>query len=144
KLCTIKDEVSWSRRDCLRFRFHPCFRIPTDPLPPRTAEPPQVYAVEHGLLVRAKCGVAFVEVYTGGVFRHTLEFLPRCEQDVLLRIEDLRVKLPRDERENAIALEVYSTALKKTRIPDFEDSIRKATIRLPDGQLAFESPRLGV
>src|SRR5690606_20966750 len=68
----------------------------------------------------------------------------RCEQDVLLRIEDLRVKLPRDERENAIALEVYSTALKKTRIPDFEDSIRKATIRLPDGQLAFESPRLGV
>jgi len=144
KLCTIKDEISWSRRDCLRFRFHPCFRIPTDPLPARSAEPPQVYAVENGLLVRAKCGMAFVEVFTGGVFRHTLEFLPRCEQDVLLRVEDLRAKLPRDERDSAIALEVYSTALKKTRIPDFEDSIRKATIRLPTGQPAFESPRLGV
>src|SRR5277367_2144239 len=61
-----KDECTWHRLDCLRFRSHPCFRLPGDS-PLGSDDTVQVWPVDNGnVLVTAATGVAYIEIYTEG------------------------------------------------------------------------------
>ncbi|KAJ4291540.1 hypothetical protein N0V88_006137 [Collariella sp. IMI 366227] len=60
------DECAWHRLDCLRFRSHPCFRLPNDPVLNPDASI-QGWPVEGGaLVVTAATGVAYLEMYAEG------------------------------------------------------------------------------
>ncbi|KAF3491469.1 uncharacterized protein GIQ15_00986 [Arthroderma uncinatum] len=64
RLLLQQDECAWHRLDVLRFRFHPCFRLPSDPPPPPTGTI-QVWPVDSGkTLISSSAGIAFVELYT--------------------------------------------------------------------------------
>ncbi len=76
RLCLPKDECAWHRLDCLRFRHHPCFRLPQD-APLSADDSVQVWAVGNGSAVAtAAAGVAFIELYAGDdICRSHIEFV---------------------------------------------------------------------
>ena len=77
RLCLQQDECQWHRLDCLRFRYHPCFRLPTDPML-GSDDTVNVWPTETGVvLVTAATGVAFIELFTEGddVCRAFIEYV---------------------------------------------------------------------
>jgi hypothetical protein len=61
-LVLAKDECTWHRLDCLRFRAHPSFAIPGEP-PRHYDDSVQAWPVENGnVIVTALSGVAWLEL----------------------------------------------------------------------------------
>ncbi|RPA98889.1 hypothetical protein L873DRAFT_1686008, partial [Choiromyces venosus 120613-1] len=143
RFCVPKNESSWPRVDCLRFRYHPCFRIPTDPVPPPLPDNPQVYAVENGIVAGALGGIVLVEIYTDGVYRAHREFTNKPEREVSLLEDDLRGILPDDHKTKPMKLRIYSAGQGKTVVEDFS-TIKSSKVQLPNGYgVAFKSSSLG-
>jgi hypothetical protein len=152
RLCLPKDECSWHRLDCLRFRFHPCFRLPPDP-PPNSDSSVTVWPIDAGnVLVTAAAGIAFIELFTDGddVCHAYLEFgdgngRGPIQRQVLLTEADLRARLSEDRRRRKkLKLEIYSLGLDKHVVEDFELLASKVSmLRLPNGQMAFRGSKLG-
>ncbi|KAI9882255.1 MAG: hypothetical protein M1823_006001 [Watsoniomyces obsoletus] len=152
RLCLPKDECSWHRLDCLRFRYHPCFRVPQD-LPPNADGSVHVWPVGTGTaIVTAAAGIAFVELYADEeeTCRSHLEFvvdpngaggLPR---QVTLIESELRGRLPEDRRSRRLRLEIHSAGSGKQVVEDWSELTSKtATVKLTNGQLGFRGGKLG-
>jgi len=130
------------RVDCLRFRYHPCFRIPTDPVPPALPDNPQVYAIENGIVAGAQSGIVLVEICTDGLYRAHREFT-RPEREVSLPEDDLRGSLPDGHKTRPIKLRIYSAGQGKTIVEDFS-IVKSSKVQLPNGYgIAFKSSSLG-
>ena len=153
RLCLPKDECSWHRLDCLRFRYHPCFRLPTD-MPLNSDDSVQVWAVDNGkVLITAPTGVAFIEIFAEGddVCRSHIEYIngdgnnpngpPR---QVMLTENELRERLPEDRRNRKLKLEIHSVGQGKHIVEDFSQLTSKSLmLKLPNGQMGFRSSKLG-
>ena len=130
------------RVDCLRFRYHPCFRIPTDPVPPALPDNPQVYAIENGIVAGAQSGIVLVEICTNGLYRAHREFT-RPEREVSLPEDDLRGSLPDGHKTRPMKLRIYSAGQGKTVVEDFLTA-KSSKVQLPNGYgVAFKSSSLG-
>jgi len=110
---TQQDECTWHRLDCLRFRSHPCFRLPNDPaLNPDDSV--QGWPMEGGssLAVTAATGIAYVEVYADGddVCRAWVEYLPENGAPILRMVslseQDLRARLPEGSKKKGGKLRI--------------------------------------
>ncbi|PWW80677.1 hypothetical protein C7212DRAFT_350072 [Tuber magnatum] len=129
--------------DCLRFRYHPCFRIPTDPVPPALPDNPQVYAVENGIVAGAQSGIVLVEIYTDGVYRAHREFTNKPEREVSLLEDDLRGSLPDSHKNRPMKLRIYSAGQGEAVVEDFS-TVKSSKVQLPNGYgVAFKSSSLG-
>ncbi|KAI5817035.1 putative peptidase family-domain-containing protein, partial [Pyronema omphalodes] len=131
KLSLPQEECSWPRVDCLRFRYHPCFRLPTDPLPPPLPDTPQIYALENGIVVGASSGVALVLIYTGDTYRDYIEYTSKPEREVFLQEDVLRAKLSGVPKSATIKLKIYSAGQGESVIEDFH-AAQKLSVTLPD------------
>ncbi|KAJ5020726.1 putative peptidase family-domain-containing protein [Bipolaris maydis] len=98
--------TKWHKLDVLRFRFHPCFRIPIDAPMINGDDSVQVWTVDAsqgGVIATSKSGIAWVELYTEGddICRHWKEF-PELEnqypRQVTLDEGALRSMLPTDSK----------------------------------------------
>lgn len=152
---TISDECAWHRLDCLRFRSHPCFRLPNDP-PTSPDDSVQAWPVEGGnVMFTAATGLSFIEIFGAGddVCRNWIEY-PVDQQgvvqrNVLLSDQDLRNRLPEDSRKGPLRVSVKSIGGGSLDIDDFRKLCSKeATLRLPSavpglGRLAFRGKKLG-
>ena len=137
RLCRIEDECNWHRLDVLRFRYHPCFRVPNDEAPPFPEDTVQYYPIGSGrILCTATTGISFVEIYYEGedLCKHWLEyvsadprnsFLPR---QITLTDADVRSKLPEDMRKRKIRLKIYTGGSKELEIPDLADVLSKSYV----------------
>lgn len=153
RLCLPKDECGWHRLDCLRFRYHPCFRLPSDPPPPPPSldESVQVWSVGGGSVVAtAAAGIAFVELYADeDLCRSHLEFTETNgvggpPRQVVLAEAELRARLPDDRRGRRLRLEVHSAGQGKLAIDDISALTSKASsLKLSNGQVGFRSGKLG-
>lgn len=153
RLCLPKDECTWHRLDCLRFRYHPCFRLPTD-MPLNSDDSVQVWAVDNGkVLITAATGVAFIEIFVEGddVCHSHIEYVnidgnnssgpPR---QVVLTEMDLRERIPEDRRNKKLKLEIHSVGQGKNIVEDFGQLTSKSLmLKLPNGQMGFKSSKLG-
>ncbi|KZF21923.1 putative zinc metallo proteinase [Xylona heveae TC161] len=153
KLCLPKDECAWHRLDCLRFRYHPCFRLPTD-APYASDESVHVWTVDNGqAIATAATGVAFIEVFGEGddICHSFIEFgesngngsggLPK---QVNLAEPDLRGRLPDDKRNKRLKLVLHSAAQGSHTVEDFGQLISKTSLlKLPNGQTGFRGGKLG-
>ena len=153
RLCLQKDECTWHRLDCLRFRFHPCFRLPTDQ-PLNTDGSVQVWTVDNGgVLVTAATGVAFIELYAEGddVCHSHIEYLDPnngsngSPRQISLAESELLDRLPQDKRSKQLKLEIYSVGQGKHVVENFSQlaSTKNARVRLPDGRWGFRGSKLG-
>ncbi|KAL9615565.1 MAG: hypothetical protein Q9167_000078 [Letrouitia subvulpina] len=152
RLCQPKDECTWHRLDTLRFKYHPCFRLPTDP-PLNSDESVQVWAVDNGkVMITAPTGITFVELFADGdsTCRAWIEYgngdasSGSPPKQIVLTESDLKARLPEDQKNRQIKISVHSAGLGSHTIEDFGQLISKhLTVKLPNGQLGFKGRRLG-
>lgn len=146
-----KDECTWHRLDTLRFRDHPCFRSSQDP--PRSADPSvQVWPVENGkVMITASSGLSFAEIYSDGEesCHHWIEYgdgrpdKPTPKQ-ICLTEADIRTRLPEEKKKAKLRLQIKSVGGGSQEIDDFCLLASKtSTLKLPNGQMAFRSFKIG-
>lgn len=152
RLCLQEDECSWHRLDCLRFRHHPCFRLPDDP-PRIHDEDVQVWPVENsGVLATSTAGLAFVELFTGDdvLCRSYIEYgdghAASYPRQVFVTEPELRNRLPESHRAAGILrVAFHSVGLSTSVVEDFALLASKVSrIRLSNGQAAFRGTKLGL
>jgi len=152
RLCLPADECSWHRLDCLRFRFHPCFRLPSDPAQ-NPDDSVQVWAVDNGnVLVTAATGIAWVELFAQGddVCKSYIEYvdsenpMAALPRQILLAEADLRARLPIEKRKSKLRLEIFSAGGGKHIVDDFNELVSKsARVKIASGQFGFRGGKLG-
>ncbi|KAK8069309.1 peptidase family-domain-containing protein [Apiospora phragmitis] len=145
------DECTWHRLDCLRFRNHPCFRLPNDPV--LNSDPSvQAWPVDEGKVqITAATGVSYVEVYPeGDDLCHTWIEYPfengSVQRNVTLTEKLLREKLPEDKRQAKLKVCVKSLGGGNLDIVDFSNLCSKASsFKLSPmlGKTAYRSNKLG-
>ena len=153
RLCLPKDECSWHRLDTLRFRFHPCFRLPSD-TPLNADDSVQVWAVDNGrVLVTAATGVAFIEILTEGddFCRTSIEYTngdgggpngpPR---QIMFTESDVRGRLPDDKKNKKLKLALHSVGQGKHVVEDLSRLMSKSSVvKMPNSQLGFRGSKVG-
>ncbi|KAL9085945.1 MAG: hypothetical protein Q9159_004445 [Coniocarpon cinnabarinum] len=152
RLCLPKDECAWHRLDCLRFRFHPCFCLPTD-APIATDDNVQVWSVDNGdVMVTSSTGLAFVEMQPegDGECHAWIEYLAEgmgpngLPKQMVLSENDLRKRIPGKNSKNKLKVEVFSAGGNKHVVDDFHALTSKtAKVRLADGRTGYKSSKLG-
>lgn len=146
-----KDECSWHRLDTLRFRDHPCFRMPHDP--PRASDASvQVWPVENGkIIITATSGLSFAEIYADSdeMCQHWMEFgdgrpdKPNPKQ-VCLTESAIRSRLPEEKKKARLKLQIKSVGGGNQEIEDFcLLSSKASTLKLSNGHVAFPSYKIG-
>ena len=153
RLVLPKDECNWHRLDTLRFKYHPCFRLPTDaPLNPD--ESIQIWPIDNGkIIVTAPTGIAFVEIFADNedLCRAWTEHTNGDVQaggpprQILLSEDDIRDRLSHNKKAKNIKLKVFSAGLGESVIEDI-GKLSKAkdhVVKLPNGQSGFKGWKLG-
>lgn len=152
RLVLPQDECKWHRLDVLRFRFHPCFRIPQDGNANGDGSV-QVWTVDAGqggVIATSKSGIAWVELYTDGddVCRAWREF-PETDgqypRQVALDETSLRSDLPKDKQKTKLKVEVFSAGGGSHVIEDFSrlSNQKIARVKLPGGRWGYRGSKLG-
>ncbi|KAK7992220.1 hypothetical protein PG996_012767 [Apiospora saccharicola] len=145
------DECTWHRLDCLRFRNHPCFRLPNDPVL-HSDSSVQAWPVDEGKVqITAATGVSYLEIYPeGGDLCHTwIEYLAEngsVQRNVTITEKALREKLPEDKRQAKLKVCVKSLGGGNLDIADFSSLCSKASsLKLSPvlGKTAYRSNKLG-
>ncbi|KAL5323406.1 hypothetical protein ACEPPN_007941 [Leptodophora sp. 'Broadleaf-Isolate-01'] len=150
-LVLADQECAWHRLDLLRFRAHPAFALPGDP-PRPSDDSVQAWPVDNGIvLVTAPSGIAYIEMYLDGedLCRHWQELGDGpnsvIQRQKELTEQELRARLPEDRRKAKLKLSIKSIAGGSHEIEDFGLLASKASrVKLPNGQLAFRSSKLGL
>ncbi|KAI5466487.1 putative peptidase family-domain-containing protein [Mariannaea sp. PMI_226] len=143
------DECGWHRLDCLRFRAHPAFRLPSDP-PANPDTSVQAFPVENGnVLVMAATGISFVEIFAEGddVCRSWIEYQPDQgppPRQITLNEHDLRARVAENKKKGRITVNIKSHAGGSMTIDDFKSFTSKdSSVKLSNGKLAFRCKMQG-
>lgn len=141
RVCKQEDECGWHRLDALRFRYHPCFRLPGDEPVSTTDDSIQYFCVDGGrLIVMANSGVAFVEMRADGadLCYQWSEYLspdPRnslLPRQVTVTDSDLRARLPEDKKKARLSLQIWSGSAQNVEVKDLGEVLsQKNIITLP-------------
>lgn len=149
---TNEEECNWHRLDVLRFRSHPCFRLPAD-LPLNCNNSVQVWPIDSGkIILTAQSGVAFLELFSDGedTCHVWKEFLASDAdsrgppQQVMLADADIKALLRDNKRNKKLKIKVHSAGGGECTVQDYGQLRSKdSVIKLPNGQLGFLSSKLG-
>lgn len=154
RLCLPKDECAWHRLDTLNFKYHPCFRLPTDP-PLNPDDGVQVWPARNGeLIVTSPTGVAFIEIVSDGDDDRCNAWLEYGNGDVAsggpprqiqLSEDDIKAKLSSDKRNKRIKLKIHSAGLSESVVEDVSQLLKSKShiVKLPNGQQGFKGIKLG-
>ncbi|KAL2831067.1 putative peptidase family-domain-containing protein [Aspergillus cavernicola] len=152
--CLPQDECAWHRLDALRFRFHPCFRLPNDP-PMSSDDSVQVWPVENGkILLTATTGIAFIELYAAGdeVCRHFIEYINSestsngLPKQVTVTESELRQRVFGSEKEKKkqIKMSIFSGALGSFTVDSVSNlKSKNSQVKLPKG-VGYRGCKLGL
>ena len=141
RICRPEDECKWHRLDVLRFRNHPCFRVPSDEQPTVQDESVQFYPIGGGkVMFLAATGISFIEIYSEGedLCKVWLEFIATdtrsgsMPRQVTVGENDVRVKLPEEKRKKKVKLQIFSGSSQVLTIKDLADVVSKSyVVNLP-------------
>ncbi|KIW02940.1 uncharacterized protein PV09_05986 [Verruconis gallopava] len=164
KFLPREEECAWSRLDCLRFRYHPCFRHTTDRYTPVEGGI-QVWGIADEVTATSDAGIAWVEIYADDdeMCYAWKEYLPRrpmqgsesprsdqCPRTVRLveaeLREHLKQQLPANKKKfSKIRLQICSTTNVQLTIDDLGKLTDKSSlVKIPNGQKAYRSGKLGL
>lgn len=147
------DECGWHRLDCLRFRAHPCFRLPNDP-PMNPDDSVHAFPVEGGkMVVMAPTGVAFIELFAedDDVCRSWIEYPAETgsvQRQLTLSDQELRERLPESKRKGRLRISVKSHGGGSLDVDDLKKLCSKeSSFKLtpgPLGKTAYRGKALGL
>ena len=146
-------ECFWHRLDCLRFRSHPCFKLPSDP-PMNPDDSIHAWPVDGvNVVVSAPTGVTHMEIYSDGdgICRSWVEFPSetpgsQVPRSVTLSEADLRSRLPEEKQRGVLKISIKSCGGGNLDIDDFHRlvSAEESSVKLENGRTAFMSKSLGL
>ena len=148
------DECTWHRLDCLHFRSHPCFRLPNDVML-NPDDSVHAWPVEGGNVVAtAATGIAYMELLVDGddLCHHWIEYQTEnggIQRQVVLSEQELRSRLPENQRKSKLGLSIKSLAGGELNIADFGKLCSKeSSFKLPSsipgmGKTAYRGMKLG-
>ncbi|WYZ34356.1 hypothetical protein EsH8_I_000632 [Colletotrichum jinshuiense] len=146
------DECGWHRLDCLRFRAHPCFKLPSDS-PMNLDDSVHAFPVESGnVVMMAATGIAFIELFSEAddVCRKWIEYPIEngsVQRQLTLNDRELREQLPEDKRKGRLRVSVKSHGGGSLDIDDFKRLCSKeSSFKLtpgPLGKTAYRGKALG-
>lgn len=154
KVCLPNDECGWHRLDALRFRFHPCFRLPGD-APTSSDDSVQVWPVENSkILFTASSGISFMEIYredeefcsTFIEFLNTESSSNGLPKQVTITESELRQRAfgTEKEKKKKLRLAVFSGAGGSFTVEDTSMlKSKNSLVKLPKGQSGYKSGLLG-
>ena len=151
RLCLQRDECAWHRLDVLRFRYHPCFRLPSD-ASTNPDESVQVWTVDNGnILVTSAVGIGWIELYAEGdseckAFIEYVDPLANKEppKQINLVESDLKSKLPSGKQKKTLKLEIHAAGQGMHTVEDVSQLTSKISrTKLSDGRPAFRGGKLG-
>jgi hypothetical protein len=151
RLVLPNDECAWHVLDVLRFRFHPCFRIPIDFNTTGDASV-QVWAVDSaqgGVIATSKSGIAWVELYTEGddichYWKRWPEHEGQYPRQVALNEQELRDLMPKEKSRSKLKVQVFSAGGADHTVEDLAElSNQDSRVHLPDGRWGFRGSKLG-
>lgn len=137
RVCKQEDECAWHRLDALRFRYHPCFRMPGDEPVVTTDDSIQYFCVDGGrLIVLANSGVAFIEMRADGadLCHQWFEYLssdPRnsnLPRQITITDAELRARLPEDKKKSKLSIQIWSGSSQNVEIKDLSDVLSQKNI----------------
>jgi hypothetical protein len=141
RVCRQEDECNWHRLDILRFRYHPCFKLPSDEPFSSQDDSIQYFAIDNGRIIcSSPTGISLVEIWIDGndLCRQWIDFtnadprqnsIPRL---ITLVESDLRGRLPEDKRKAKLSLIIFSGSSRSERIDDVDDLLsKKNTVNIP-------------
>ena len=154
RLIMPNDECKWHKLDVLRFRFHPCFRIPIDSTNMNCEDASvQVWTVDSGqggVIATSKSGIAWVELFPEGddvchYWREYPESENQYPRQVTLEEAQLRALLPKEKQKSRLKVEVFSAGGASHVIEDFGQLANQklARVKLPDGRWGYRGSKLG-
>ncbi|CAO2656090.1 Nn.00g048930.m01.CDS01 [Neocucurbitaria sp. VM-36] len=153
RLVMPQDECRWHKLDVLRFRFHPCFRIPIDYDIINGDSSVQVWTVDSGqggVIATSKSGIAWVELYPEGddVCHYWKEFPESDNQfprQVALDETVLRALMPKEKQKSRLKIEVFSAGGGNHVVEDFSQLANQklARVKFPDGRWGYRGSKLG-
>lgn len=136
QICRQEDECGWHRLDTLRFRHHPCFRLPSDESLPQD-DSIQYFPGGNGTIIcSAPSGISFVEIRMQGdeLSHHHIDLTnsdPRrsvMPRQVTLTEADLRARLPEDKKKAKISLTIFCGSSRSEKIEDLDELLSKKNI----------------
>ncbi|KAF2641286.1 hypothetical protein P280DRAFT_542507 [Massarina eburnea CBS 473.64] len=151
RLVLPNDECGWHVLDLLRFRFHPCFRIPID-FNTTGDGSVQVWTVDiaqGGVIATSKSGIAWVEIFTEGddtchYWKRWPEVEGQYPRQVALNEQELRDLMPREKAKSKLKIEVFSAGGGSHTVENLAElANQNARVRLPDGRFGFRGSKLG-
>ena len=153
RLCLPKDECAWHRLDTVSFKYHPCFRLPTDPLL-NPDDSIQVWPAKSGeIIVTSPTGIALVEIITDedDMCHAWLEYGNGDVQSggpprqIQLTEDELKGKLKSDKKNKKMKLKIHSAGLREQVVEDVAQfcKSKQHIVKLPNGQLGFKGVKLG-
>jgi hypothetical protein len=163
KFLPREEECTWSRLDCLRFRYHPCFRHSTDRYIPVEGGI-QVWGIADDITATSDAGIAWIEIYADDddLCYAWKEFLPRrsiggsesprtdqCPRTVRLIESDLKEhlkqQLPANKKKfSKIRVQICSATNMQYTIDDlYKLTDKSSLVKIPNGQKGYRSGKLG-
>lgn len=135
RLCRMEDECNWHRLDVLRFRYHPCFRLPSDE--PLISQDDSITCFPIGdgnILFAASTGIPHIEVRLDGedLCKQSFEYISAgsrinaLPRQVRLSEAEIRAKLPEDKKKSKIRLEIFCGGSRSIKIDDIANILSKA------------------
>jgi hypothetical protein len=153
RLVLPTDECRWHKLDVLRFRFHPCFRIPIDTPNVNGDSSVHVWTVDSGqggVIATSKSGIAWIELFPEGddvchYWREFPEMDNQYPRQVPLDEAALRSLLPKEKQKLRLKVEVFSAGGGSHVVEDFGQlaNQKSARVKLPDGRWGYRSSKLG-
>ncbi|KAK3346268.1 putative peptidase family-domain-containing protein [Lasiosphaeria hispida] len=150
-----EDECTWHRLDCLRFRSHPCFRLPND-VTTNPDESVHAWPVDGGnVAVTAPTGIAYLEIFGDGddVCHNWIEYSAEngpTQRQVTLGEQELRDRLPEEKKKGKLRICIKSHGGGELDIDDFKKLCSKeSTLKVPSaipglGKTAYRGKKLGL
>ncbi|KAK7206832.1 putative peptidase family-domain-containing protein [Myxozyma melibiosi] len=123
-ICLPKDECGWNRLDMLRFRCHPMFRLPAEPIIMKSR--PAIFPVENGAIATSATGIYLIELHYDGLCRAHLEYPDGPQKEVFLFEEELRTILPDKYKMKQFSLLVLGLGEQQIEIGDFSALVRSS------------------
>ncbi|KDB20336.1 hypothetical protein H109_07702, partial [Trichophyton interdigitale MR816] len=128
RLLLQPDECRWNRLDALRFRFHPCFKMPNDPSCP-SSDIIQLWSVDgEKMLATSSAGIAFIEIFTSANTDAPAAFIEYVDssagnsgipKEASFTEAEIRAQLPDSARKSKLVrLRIYSGCLSVLAVSD--------------------------
>jgi len=110
----------WHRFDCIRFRYHPCFRLPNDAIQyKKLIDSPTFYYTQSGVTVKSESGIILVEYWIDNKVKcykdYSSDYLDEIPNELLISMKDIGRSNIHNKK---LKVNIISTNCKCTTIED--------------------------